>query len=86
MVRDKVVHSLHITPARDKEPYDRLIIRMETSAGTYVKEFCHGDGGRTVPSLKDLFEMDVEVQVVRLDVLEVDLDWPPTVDDLDLDE
>jgi hypothetical protein len=26
------------------------------------------------------------VQVVRLDVLGVDLDWPPTVDDLDLDE
>lgn len=29
------------------------IINMRTSAGTYIKEFVHGDIGRTKPSLAD---------------------------------
>eukprot|EP00042_Codosiga_hollandica_P038487 m.313112 g.313112 ORF g.313112 m.313112 type:complete len:205 (-) comp55408_c0_seq6:30-644(-) len=43
-------------------------LRLSTQAGTYVKEFVHGDFGRTVPSLSsllgtkaDILSLDVEV-------------------------
>jgi len=46
-------------------------IRMSTSAGTYVKEFVHGDCGRTYPSVRsllggrvDITELDCEGIVV----------------------
>ncbi|KAJ3184936.1 putative tRNA pseudouridine synthase Pus10 [Geranomyces variabilis] len=57
---------------------DLVRVDLKTSAGTYVKEFMHGDGGRTVPSLKDLLEVESAV-VETLDVLEVHLDWPEGV-------
>lgn len=51
---------------------------VTTSAGTYVKEFVHSDEGRTTPSLKELLGVDW-AKVLELDVLEVHLDWPKTV-------
>ncbi|KAJ3149021.1 putative tRNA pseudouridine synthase Pus10 [Geranomyces variabilis] len=57
---------------------DLVRVDLKTSAGTYVKEFMHGDGGRTVPSLKDLLEVE-SATVETLDVLEVHLDWPEGV-------
>ncbi|KAI8593161.1 hypothetical protein BDZ88DRAFT_187521 [Geranomyces variabilis] len=57
---------------------DLVRVDLKTSAGTYVKEFMHGDGGRTVPSLKDLLEVESAI-VETLDVLEVHLDWPEGV-------
>ena len=50
-------------------------IDLTTSAGTYVKEFVHGDFSRTVPSLKTLLEVDTDI--LALDVMEVMLPWPP---------
>lgn len=44
-----------------------LVIRAE--AGTYIKEFVHGDGGRTRPSLSELLGVPCEVK--SLDVIEV---------------
>ncbi len=44
-------------------------IYLECEAGTYVKEFIHGDEGRTVPNLSD--ELGVKCQVQHLDVIEV---------------
>lgn len=41
----------------------------------YIKEFIHGDLGRTKPSLGDL--LDCYADILALDVLEVDLKWPP---------
>jgi tRNA pseudouridine synthase 10 len=47
-------------------------INMTTQAGTYVKEFVHGDLGRTEPSLCtilnkecDILELDVEVYISK---------------------
>lgn len=51
-------------------------VDLTTSAGTYVKEFVHGDGGRTLPNLTSLLEIK-EAWVEALDVAEVHLDWPP---------
>lgn len=46
-----------------------------TQAGTYVKEFVHGDFGRTYPSLSDL--LGIPLDILELDVEKVDLPWPP---------
>ncbi|KAK5985785.1 hypothetical protein GCK32_021643, partial [Trichostrongylus colubriformis] len=51
---------------------------IETQAGTYVKEFVHGDFGRTRPSMADLLGVsDAEVDILDLDVEKVEFDWPP---------
>lgn len=45
------------------------LIRLSTQSGTYVKEFVHGDEGRTDPSLSKL--LGVQCRVVYLDVIAV---------------
>jgi hypothetical protein len=69
-----------------------FLIRVDltTSAGTYVKEFVHGDDGRTVPSLKELLGVK-DAAVETLDVTKVHLDWPPSLEaggegDADMEE
>ncbi|KAF1765840.1 hypothetical protein GCK72_005793 [Caenorhabditis remanei] len=53
-------------------------VRLETQAGTYIKEFVHGDFGRTRPSLAELLGVEHgEVDILELDVEKVDLEWPP---------
>ncbi|EJD75499.1 hypothetical protein, variant [Loa loa] len=55
-----------------------FLVRMETQAGTYVKEFVHGDFGRTRPSLADLLGVECgKVDILELDVEGVDMEWPP---------
>jgi len=48
---------------------DRAELRVTAEAGTYVKEWVHGDRGRTRPSLAE--RLDVACEVLELDVLEV---------------
>ncbi|KAJ3008724.1 UNVERIFIED_CONTAM: putative tRNA pseudouridine synthase Pus10 [Siphonaria sp. JEL0065] len=84
--RDKVVHELHVKPenegildeASGELKYDLVRVDLTTSAGTYVKEFMHSDEGRTVPSLKELLEVE-SASVETLDVLHVFLDWPKPI-------
>jgi len=45
------------------------VFDIVAEAGTYIKEFVHGDGGRTVPSISD--ELGVGCEVKTLDVLEI---------------
>jgi tRNA pseudouridine(54/55) synthase len=45
------------------------VLRLGTSAGTYVKEFVHSDCGRTRPSLEALLHTSVDI--LQLDVLEI---------------
>lgn len=52
-------------------------LNVETEAGTYVKEFVHGDFGRTKPSVGDL--INDEVDIIALDVLAINLDWPKEI-------
>ena len=48
---------------------DRVELRVTAEAGTYVKEWVHGDRGRTRPSLAE--RLDVACEVLELDVLDV---------------
>lgn len=47
----------------------RFTLDLRTEAGTYVKEWVEGDGGRTVPSLAELLGEPLTVEF--LDVLEI---------------
>lgn len=51
-----------------------FVLDIKTQAGTYVKEFVHGDFGRTKPSLCDI--LNVEIDIVALDVTGINLNWP----------
>ncbi|KAI8819570.1 uncharacterized protein EV422DRAFT_588375 [Fimicolochytrium jonesii] len=83
LLRDKLIETLHVYPASSADgplsdtptTTDEVRVDLRTSAGTYVKEFMHGDNGRTNPSLKDLLGVEW-AKVLELDVLEVHLDWP----------
>jgi len=48
---------------------DRAELRVTAEAGTYVKEWVHGDKGRTRPSLAE--RLEVACEVLELDVLDV---------------
>ncbi|XP_022086028.1 putative tRNA pseudouridine synthase Pus10 [Acanthaster planci] len=71
--RERIVHSMSAT-VKDAHHF-RLFLK--TQAGTYIKEFIHGDFGRTKPSLGSLLKC--EVDILELDVESVDLDWPPSL-------
>ncbi|CAF0902277.1 unnamed protein product [Brachionus calyciflorus] len=52
-------------------------IKMLTQGGTYVKEFVHGDLGRTEPSLCTI--LNKECDILELDVESVNCDFPPEI-------
>lgn len=52
------------------------VVYMNTQAGTYIKEFVHGDLGRTKPNLATIVNVKY-ADLIELDVMEVDLQWPP---------
>ena len=61
--RPKTIHSLTLRRINN----NWLVADLETQAGTYIKEFVHGDMGRTVPSLGTL--LDSRMDIIQLDVL-----------------
>jgi len=75
--RQRTIYDLS---ARLVNPNDRhhFLLFLKTQAGTYIKEFVHGDFGRTTPSLGYLLR--TECDILQLDVLAVELDWPASVD------
>ena len=48
---------------------ERMTLRLRTESGTYVKEFVHGDQGRTLPNLSEM--LGVPCTVDALDVIGV---------------
>ena len=48
---------------------ENLVLKLRAESGTYVKEFVHGDEGRTVPSLSE--RLGVPCRVILLDVIEI---------------
>ncbi|KAM8842111.1 tRNA pseudouridine synthase Pus10 [Synchiropus picturatus] len=74
-VRQRVVHSMS---TRYLDPH-HFYLSLKTQAGTYVKEFVHGDFGRTKPNLCQLLQTDADI--LELDVESVDVDWPPALPD-----
>jgi tRNA pseudouridine synthase 10 len=81
LIRDKVIESITIHPVETEGNVCKLLrVDLKTSAGTYVKEFVHGDNGRTIPNLVTLLNCKSAV-CLSLDVLEVFLDWPPKINE-----
>ncbi|XP_063645914.1 tRNA pseudouridine synthase Pus10 isoform X2 [Pan troglodytes] len=74
-VRARVIHSME-TQYVDEHHFR---LHLKTQAGTYIKEFVHGDFGRTKPNIGSL--MNVTADILELDVESVDVDWPPALDD-----
>ncbi|KAM7394748.1 hypothetical protein PAMP_021534 [Pampus punctatissimus] len=72
-VRQRVIHSMN---ARFLDPH-HFHLGLKTQAGTYIKEFVHGDFGRTKPNLCLLLKTDTDI--LELDVESVDVDWPPAI-------
>ena len=70
--------SVRLIDAGDRRHF---LLFLKTQAGTYIKEFVHGDFGRTAPSLGNLLKTDCDI--LQLDVLAVELDWPPSLDGSD---
>lgn len=54
-----------------------IILDIVTQAGTYIKELVHGEFGRTAPSVSSTIGQWIDI--VALDVLAIELDWPPEV-------
>lgn len=50
-------------------------LRVRAEAGTYVKEWAHGELRRTRPALRDA--LGARADIVALDVRDVELAWPP---------
>lgn len=63
--RTRVIHSLELSLINAHFG----VLRLCTAAGTYVKEFVHGDFGRTTPSLGDL--LDTRADILQLDVVDI---------------
>ena len=74
-MRPRTVHEMTATLLPDQPGHFSLVLK--TQAGTYIKEFVHGDFNRTVPNLCVL--LDRPVDIVALDVDAVELDWPPAL-------
>ncbi|CAH4034102.1 unnamed protein product [Pieris brassicae] len=52
-----------------------FLLSIRTSAGTYVKEYVHGELARTHPSLS--YALNADIDLLALDVTRVHLEWPP---------
>lgn len=65
LTRDKIIHDIHLHPLND----NWCLAFVLSSAGTYIKEFVHGDLGRTVPNLGSM--LDADCDIFQLDVLDL---------------
>jgi len=64
------------SPFLEKYNPDQLfLLTLRCQAGSYVKEFVHGDLGRTRPNLATI--LGQQCDILALDVLEIELEWPP---------
>ncbi|XP_048004170.1 tRNA pseudouridine synthase Pus10 [Leguminivora glycinivorella] len=73
LARTRAILALKAHSVPDHPSLFRLTIR--TTAGTYVKEWCHGELGRTAPSLRAALR--ARADILALDVASVLLPWPP---------
>ncbi|XP_050537857.1 tRNA pseudouridine synthase Pus10 [Daktulosphaira vitifoliae] len=80
MARKRTIHSLSVSPIEVNVKNGCLFFNviLSTQAGTYIKEFVHGDFGRTTPCLRTILQNNT-VDILALDVLNIELDWPPPV-------
>ncbi|KAL1129220.1 hypothetical protein AAG570_013749 [Ranatra chinensis] len=63
--RERTINWFKFKPVKEDPSY--FTLAMNTQAGTYIKEFIHGDLGRTTPSLGELLG-GMSVDILALDV------------------
>ncbi|GJN02073.1 hypothetical protein PR202_ga19391 [Eleusine coracana subsp. coracana] len=69
--RKRTIHWMEIEKVTDSSNY--YLLHLCTQAGTYIKEFVHGDLGRTHPSIGSILECRAEI--LQLDVTDVKMDF-----------
>lgn len=74
-VRPRTVYWLEAQFHEVKNNHLFFKLSLKVGAGTYIKEFIHGDFGRTSPNLSEI--LNKETDILALDVEEVALQWPP---------
>jgi len=57
MIRDKLVYKVYAEYINQHY----FVLHVLASAGTYIKEFIHGDLGRTVPSIGSLLDSEADI-------------------------
>lgn len=57
MIRDKEIYKLKAEYINQHY----FVLHVLSSAGTYIKEFVHGDLGRTVPSIGSLLDSESDI-------------------------
>lgn len=68
--REKIIHWMTIEKITGSTQY--FLLHLCTQAGTYIKEFVHGDLGRTYPSLGSI--LGCRAEILQLDVTDVKMD------------
>ncbi|XP_050365041.1 uncharacterized protein LOC126783586 [Argentina anserina] len=68
--REKIIHWMRIERIVGSSQY--FLLHLCTQAGTYIKEFVHGDLGRTQPSFGSM--LGTRAEILRLDVTDVKMD------------
>lgn len=76
--RSRRIYDIYVSCIHATDTLCAYSVEMTTQAGTYVKEFVNGDYSRTKPSLGDM--LHVECDLSKLDVMGIDLVFPPVAD------
>ncbi|KAL6882634.1 hypothetical protein ACP4OV_011324 [Aristida adscensionis] len=69
--RKRIIHWMEIEKVPGSSNY--FLLHLCTQAGTYIKEFVHGDLGRTHPSVGSMLRCRAEI--LQLDVTDVKMDF-----------
>ncbi|KAL5557781.1 hypothetical protein UlMin_033992 [Ulmus minor] len=68
--RERIIHWMRIEKISGSSQY--FLLHLCTQAGTYIKEFVHGDLGRTNPSIGSM--LGCRAEILQLDVTDVKMD------------
>ncbi|XP_062090891.1 uncharacterized protein LOC133797103 isoform X2 [Humulus lupulus] len=68
--REKIIHWMKMEKVVGSSQY--FLLHLCTQAGTYIKEFVHGDLGRTHPSIGSI--LGCRAEILQLDVTDVKMD------------
>ncbi|KAJ6829124.1 putative tRNA pseudouridine synthase Pus10 [Iris pallida] len=69
--RKRIIHWMKFERIIGSEQY--FLLHLCTQAGTYIKEFVHGDLGRTDPSIGSI--LGCRAEILQLDVTDVKMDF-----------
>ena len=68
--REKIIHWMKIETISGSSQY--FLLHLCTQAGTYIKEFVHGDLGRTHPSVGSM--LGCRAEILQLDVTDIKME------------